>query len=67
MRLEPPLGPGRSLADAAAWIAEDATPLIPLELDPLTVVDDRGFAKRIATQPNLPVDVKEQLPRLYGK
>jgi 5-methylthioadenosine/S-adenosylhomocysteine deaminase len=66
VRLKPPLGVGESPADAAARSAQDATPLIPLDLDPLTVVDDPRFARLVANQPNLPERLKRELPRLYG-
>jgi len=66
VRLKPPLGVGESPADAAAR-ARDATPLIPLDLDPLTVVDDGRFAGLVAHQPNLPERLRRELPRLYGK
>ena len=50
-------------------VAERAVPLsqllAPLELDPLTVVDDDRFFDRLAQQPNLPDDVKLRLPDLY--
>lgn len=64
VRLKTPLG----LADAAAEAAARAEvlPLIPLELDPLTVVDDGRFPSRLARQPNLPQAVKVELPRMYG-
>jgi 5-methylthioadenosine/S-adenosylhomocysteine deaminase len=67
VRLKPPLGMGESAADAAARFERDALPLIPLELDPLTVVDDGGFASLVGNQPNLPERLREELPRLYGK
>jgi 5-methylthioadenosine/S-adenosylhomocysteine deaminase len=37
----------------------------PLELDPLTVADDRDFADRLARQRNLPDYLKEGLPSLF--
>ena len=50
-------------------VTERAVPLsqllAPLELDPLTVVDDDRFFDRLAQQPNLPDDVKQHLPQLY--
>jgi 5-methylthioadenosine/S-adenosylhomocysteine deaminase len=67
VRLKTPLGVGESAADAASRAAEDETPLIPLDLDPLTIVDDRQFAWNIANQPNLPEPVKQELPKMYGK
>jgi 5-methylthioadenosine/S-adenosylhomocysteine deaminase len=68
VRLKPPLGVGESSADAAARLAEDdATPLVPLDLDALTVVDDRRFETLVANQPNLPERLKKELPKLYGK
>jgi cytosine/adenosine deaminase-related metal-dependent hydrolase len=67
VRLRAPLGAGEAPAAVAMRAAADDTPLIPLELDPLTVVDDRRFAARLAVQPNLPERLKRELPRLYGK
>jgi 5-methylthioadenosine/S-adenosylhomocysteine deaminase len=67
VRLEPPFGIGESPADASARARAPDIPLIPLELDSLTVVDDRRFGSSIAEQPNLPEGLKRELPRLYGK
>jgi 5-methylthioadenosine/S-adenosylhomocysteine deaminase len=67
VRLKPPLGVGESAADAAARTLRDSTPLIPLDLDPLTVVDDGKFEQLVGNQPNLPDRMKRELPRLYGK
>jgi hypothetical protein len=39
----------------------------PLELDPLTVSDDRSYLPLLARQPNLPAWMKDELPRLYGE
>ena len=39
----------------------------PLELDPLTVVDDGEFFDRLAAAPNLPEFVVRELPPLYGE
>lgn len=39
--------------------------LEPMELDPLTVVDDHDFFNRINQQPNLLEDYKFELKRLY--
>jgi hypothetical protein len=36
--------------------------LIPLQLDPPTVSDDRAFFDRLAEEPNLPDYVSEDLP-----
>jgi 5-methylthioadenosine/S-adenosylhomocysteine deaminase len=66
VRLKTPLGLGESAADAAARAAADDTPLIPLDLDPLTVVDDRRFRARLASQPNLSERLRTELPRVYG-
>jgi 5-methylthioadenosine/S-adenosylhomocysteine deaminase len=67
VRLKMPLGVGESAADAASRAAEDDTPLIPLDLDALTIVDDRHFAQTISNQPNLPERIRQELPGLYGK
>ncbi len=67
VRLKPPLGVGESAADVAARAAADPIPLIPIDLDPLTVVDDHRFAALVAGQPNLPERLKRDLPRVYGK
>jgi cytosine/adenosine deaminase-related metal-dependent hydrolase len=66
VRLAGPLGMGVSRADAVAQPLAEDLPLIPLALDPLTVVDDRDFAGRLAAQPNLPERIKRELPGLYG-
>jgi cytosine/adenosine deaminase-related metal-dependent hydrolase len=44
--------------EAAAPLSEI---LEPLELDPLTVIDDRGYARRLRTQRNIPPDVAAAL------
>jgi cytosine/adenosine deaminase-related metal-dependent hydrolase len=67
VRLTGPLGVGASRGDAAVQPLADDLPLIPLALDPLTVVGDRDFAERLAGQPNLTADLKRELPRLYGR
>jgi 5-methylthioadenosine/S-adenosylhomocysteine deaminase len=67
VRLKPPLGLGESLGDATPFAAEATMPLIPLELDALTVVDDRRFKTLVRNQPNLPDRIKRDLPRMYGK
>jgi hypothetical protein len=66
VRLAGPLGMGVSRADLAAQPLAEDLPLIPIALDPLTVVDDRDFAGRLAVQPNLPERIKRELPGLYG-
>jgi hypothetical protein len=65
--LKPPLGLGESRGDVSTMAAQPPMPLVSLELDPLTVVDDRRFAGLVAGQPNLPARLKRDLPRLYGK
>jgi 5-methylthioadenosine/S-adenosylhomocysteine deaminase len=67
VRLKPPLGLGESRGDVSTMAAQPPMPLVSLELDPLTVVDDRRFAGLVAGQPNLPARLKRDLPRLYGK
>jgi len=67
VRLKPPLGLGESIADVTARQGSDDRPLIPLRLDPLTVVDDGHFATLVRNQPNLPDRIKQDLPRFYGK
>jgi 5-methylthioadenosine/S-adenosylhomocysteine deaminase len=37
----------------------------PLELDPLTVADDRDFTERLTRQRNIPDYLKEALPDLF--
>jgi imidazolonepropionase-like amidohydrolase len=66
IRLLAPFGMGGSMPGAMPLAADDL-PLVPLELDPLTVVDDREFKTRLAAQPNLPERVKRELPRMYGR
>jgi 5-methylthioadenosine/S-adenosylhomocysteine deaminase len=67
VRLKPPLGLGESRGDVAAMAAQPPLPLVSIQLDPLTVVDDGGFAALVGGQPNLPERLKRDLPRLYGK
>lgn len=59
---------GPSLASVAPGL-EAAVPLSqllgPIDLDPLTVVDDPSFLTRIAAQPNVPPQIKEELAGLY--
>ena len=63
-----PLGvagePTGLLTEAAAAVPLSQL-LEPLELDPLTVVDNRSFLDRVGQQANLPDFVKEGLPELY--
>jgi 5-methylthioadenosine/S-adenosylhomocysteine deaminase len=66
VRLKTPLGLGMPVAEIGAVALANDLPLIPLELDPLSIADDAGFARRIAQQPNLPDRVKRELPRMYG-
>lgn len=63
VRLRGELGAGG--IEAAATRALEL-PLIPLELDPLTVVDDTEFPDAVRAQPNLSADLRRELPRLYG-
>lgn len=50
-----------------AWGAEPLSQILaPLELDGLTVADDRGFFRRVAAQRNLPDVIKEELARAYA-
>jgi hypothetical protein len=55
-------GPSRRAAKASKPLSQI---LQPLELDPLTVADDRDFLRALATQRNLPQFVKDGLPTLY--
>jgi cytosine/adenosine deaminase-related metal-dependent hydrolase len=41
--------------------------LVPVALDPLTVVDDEGYFARLAAVPHLPDHVARELPRFYGR
>ena len=52
----------RALAKAAPPLS---TILKPIELDPLTVVDDANFLDRIEQQPNVPAPLKQGLRDLY--
>jgi len=56
-----------TMAAARGPIATKAGPpkLIPLELDPITAVDDSDFLGRLGQEANLPAFVKEGLPLLY--
>jgi hypothetical protein len=56
-------GPSRPAAAAAQPLSQI---LQPLELDPLTVVDDPDFLQALAAQRNLPQFVKDGLPQLFG-
>ena len=40
--------------------------LKPLQLDPITVVDDPDFLGLIAQEVNLPAFIKQSLPSLYS-
>lgn len=57
-----PTGP-RELPGAAAPIS---SLLSPVELDPLTVADDRDFLGRVAAEINLPEHFARDLKKLYG-
>src|SRR5215208_7866809 len=50
------------LADLMAVSVPLSELLIPLQLDPPTVADDRSFFDRLAEEPNLPDYVSEDLP-----
>jgi 5-methylthioadenosine/S-adenosylhomocysteine deaminase len=63
VRLMGDLGAG---SNALSATRAPELPLVPLELDPLTVVDDRDFPEVVRAQPNLSVDLRRELPRLYG-
>jgi 5-methylthioadenosine/S-adenosylhomocysteine deaminase len=63
VRLMGELGAGSNTLSATR--APDL-PLIPLQLDPLTVVDDSDFPAAVRAQPNLSIDVRRELPRFYG-
>jgi hypothetical protein len=39
---------------------------VKIELDPLTVADDKAYFDRLAAQPNLPTYLKAELPPFYG-
>jgi 5-methylthioadenosine/S-adenosylhomocysteine deaminase len=52
----------RRLAELMAVAVPLSELLIPLQLDPPTVSDDRAFFDRLAEQPNLPDYVSEGLP-----
>jgi 5-methylthioadenosine/S-adenosylhomocysteine deaminase len=56
-------GPTRRLAKAAKPLSQI---LQPLELDPLTVVDDPDFLPALARERNLPQFIKDELPLLYA-
>jgi hypothetical protein len=40
--------------------------LVPIELDPLTVANDKDFFDRIKQQQNLPAYIKSKLEQLYN-
>ncbi len=56
-------GPETAVVRAAA--APLSTLLQPIELDPLTVADDRNFLAEIANQQNVPEAVRTGLAKLY--
>ena len=56
-------GPRRAVAAATQPLSQI---LEPLELDPLSVVDDPDFLSALAMQRNLPQFVKDGLSALYG-
>jgi cytosine/adenosine deaminase-related metal-dependent hydrolase len=63
-------GPGDFTGpDTAAAVRAAAPPLStilqPIELDPLTVADDRNFLAEIANQQNVPEAVRKGLAKLY--
>jgi hypothetical protein len=49
----PEVAPAAEVAEASAL----SDILEPLQLDPLTVIDDRGYAARLRAQPNIPSDI----------
>src|SRR5215210_727186 len=55
----------RRLAELMAVSVPLSELLIPLQLDPSTVSDDRAFFDRLAEEPNLPDYVSEGLPSLF--
>lgn len=63
VRLMGALGTGSNAVTAAR---APELPLIPITLDPLTVVDDSAFPDVVRAQPNLSDDVRRELPRFYG-
>lgn len=64
--LRPLLGTGGpSIALEAAAVAA-ARQLVPLELDELTVIDDKTFLQRVAAQPNLPGGLAAHLAAAYA-
>jgi hypothetical protein len=56
-------GPAIGLDAAAAHAARQ---LVPLELDELTVVDDKTFLQRVAAQHNLPSGLAAYLAIAYA-
>jgi 5-methylthioadenosine/S-adenosylhomocysteine deaminase len=56
-------GPTRRAPEAAKPLSQI---LQPLELDPLTAVEDSDFLPALGTQRNLPQFFKDGLPALYG-
>jgi len=54
----PEIAPVPESAEAAAPLSEI---LEPLELDPLTVIDDRAYAARLRSQQNIPTDIADAL------
>jgi len=57
---------GSPLQIEAAIKYSELLKTVEVELDPLTVVDDRRFSDRLAAQPNLPKYIKSDLPSMYG-
>jgi hypothetical protein len=65
MRPEIPFHGKRTAPNIEVSAAEAARPLIPLQLDPLTVTDDHTFLERISAQNNLPSGFAAALAALY--
>ena len=55
-----------TMADAKGEGLRAPPKLVPLELDPLTVVDDEAFLTAIAKEGNLPESIRKGLAELYG-
>jgi cytosine/adenosine deaminase-related metal-dependent hydrolase len=58
-------GPDRAPRAVTRAAPPLSTILRPLELDPLTVADDKHFLQSIAQQPNLPAEIRNGLADLY--
>ena len=56
---------GEETGPKLAFAAAGRLPLVPLVLDPLTVVDDRDFLTSLHSRLNLPEGLAKEVAQLY--